>query len=420
MRASLLALAGILPLGLSTPAPQSTWIPPIEFEPGDWWNANSFACPLWAGPLPQSAQDLAGSSCSKIWAKTFTGGAITVFRYQLFGPFVEEPRYTEILNGVDAAIAKGLTHMGILAGPLKINIGVVWGTLEGLVNVDDDSTHAKTPCNIMFNFPPGYRKIPTLAIQKEIIRGMYLCVEQFHKPTMTTWTDANEWWRGGIARYFDGLAYPATAAILNRGLYPEEYQHGIPFYQNKDATALFWHFVQGHEGWKPMDVHGWMKGHPNKVTDAEERTSLSTDRKITPAVFHRFILACKDKTIKYPSGAAIVPALPIPPENEYSVVNIASVGTEWTKKIAISAWKGKTHVFPIKAGQKMRVSMVDPKPGVEWSIRKVGTTAWLSGARTRTVDIAASAGSDTKWVIAVSSTRDDAGSGLTDIKFKRI
>lgn len=425
MRYGLFTLSALLGLTCSSPAPvadpdpQATWFPPVEINPGDLWNANNFFCPLWGGTLPQSAQDLAGSRCSKLWAKTFTGGAITVFRYQVWGPYIEEKRYNEIINGVDAAIKKGLGVFGTFAGPLTINIGFVWGTLGDMVKVDDDNSGTKSPCYIMFNFPPEYRKVPLVAIQKDIIHGMYRCVEQFHRPTITTYTNANEWWRRGIARYMDGLSYPANADILTRGHYPEEFHHGIPFYQNKDATALFFHFAQGHAGWRPSDVHHWMKVHPNKVTDAEERAQLSRDGKITPALYHRFILACKDKTIKYPNGAVIQPKQFVP-ENTYTVVNIASVGKEYSKKIAISAWKGKTHVFPIKAGHKVRVSLKDPPAGIEWSIRKVGTTTWNQGARGRTVDIAAAAGSDTQWVIAVSSTRDDAGSGLTDVKMVRL
>lgn len=398
------------------PEPQGDW--PIEVDPGDWWANNAFSCPLWKGSLPASAQDLAGTTCNKAWSRTFTSGSITTFRYQLWGAFMQDPRYTEIVNGLDDAIQKGLSSFGTLAGPLTINIGIVYGVLGDIVQVDDDNAGTKNPCYIIFDFPPSNQNYPLLAIQKHIIHGMYRCVEQFHRPNVNAWTDGNKWWRRGIARYFDGLSYPATAAMLNRGLYPEEYQHGIPFYQNQDAASLFFHFADALGGWSPTDVNNYMKGHANKVTYEEERTSLSTDSKITSSLFHRFILACKDKTIKYPNGQTIIPHLPGPPENSYSVVNINAVGNEYTKTIAISAWKGKLHVFPIRAGQKARVTL-DVEPGIEWSIRKVGTASWNSGARTRSVDIAATTGADTKFEIAVSSTRDDAGSGLSKVKMVR-
>ena len=371
-------LLGLLTLAFSSatpfPEPQGSWVPPIEFDPGDWWARNSFTCPLWKGSLPASAQDLAGSTCSNIWIKTFTSGSIKARRYQVWGPFINEPRYNEIINGVDAAIQKGLSIFGTFAGPLNINIGVVWGVIGDIVQVDDDNSGTKDPCYILFDFPPSTQNYPLLAIQEDIVHGMYRCVEQFHRPTVNAWTNGNEWWRRGTARYFDGLAYQATAAILNRGLYPEEYQHGIPFYQNSDAASLFFHFADGLGGWSPTDVNSYMKGHANKATYDQERTSLSTDSKITSSLFHRFILACKDKTIKYPNGQKIIASLPGPPENAYSVVNINSVGREYTKTIAISAWKGKIHVFPIRAGQKVRVSL-DVQTGIEWSIRKIGTAA---------------------------------------------
>ncbi|KAH6876401.1 hypothetical protein B0T10DRAFT_566943 [Thelonectria olida] len=402
---------------LSSPAPApAPSLPVFEFDPAKR-ASQAFKCPLWKGPLPDSAQDLAGSTCSNTLTRTFTHGSITTRLYQVPGSWQQNERYSEIVNGVADGIKKGLPKFGTLAGPLTINIGFVSGVLGDLVQVDDDNSGTKNPCYIIIDFPPSWVKYPLVAIQKDVIKGMYQCVEQFHRPTVTTWTDGNEWWRRGIARYFDGLSYPATSAILNRGLYPEEYQHGIPFYQNSDATALFFHFADGLAGWTPTDVHNWMKTHANKATYDQERTSLSTDTKITSSLFHRFILACKDKTIKYPNGQKITYTLSGPPERVYSVVNLSRTGSEYSKTVAISAWKGATHVFPIKAGQTMRLSM-EVKAGIEWSIRKVGTTAWKSGDRTRSVTISA-AGSDTKYEIAVSSTRDDAGSGLSKVKMTR-
>lgn len=414
--AHLLALSTFITHVLSSPAP-APLLPGFEWDPAKWWASQAFQCPLWQGPLPDSAQDLAGSTCSNVWTRTFSHGSTTARLYQVPGAWQKDERYSEIVNGVADAIKKGLPTFGSLAGPLTINIGFVSGVLGDIVQVDDDNSGTKSPCYIIIDFPPSWQKYPLVAIQKDVIKGMYQCVEQFHRPTVTAWTDGNEWWRRGIARYFDGLSYPASSSILTRGLYPEEYQHGITLYQNSDAASLFFHFVDGLAGWTPTDVNNWMKTHANKATYDQERASLSTDAKITPSLFHRFILACKDKNIKYPNGQKIVPALPGPPENVYSVVNLAAVGGTYSKTVAISAWKGKTHVFPIKAGQTMRVTM-EVEAGIEWSIRKVGTTTWRSGARTRSETVVA-AGSDTKYEIAVSSTRNDAGSGLSKVKITR-
>ncbi|KAK7428435.1 hypothetical protein QQZ08_005054 [Neonectria magnoliae] len=416
----LFILAILAPGVVPAPAPDlsADFIPDIDFDPGEWLASQAFTCPLWKGTLPPSARDLAGSTCSSAWTKTFTKGSITARLYQVPGAYQQEPRYGEIVNGAADAIKKGLGVFGTLAGPLTINIGFVSGVLGDVVQVDDDNAGTKNPCYIILDFPPGHQNYPLLAIQKHLIKGMYQCVEQFHRPNVVTWTNGNEWWRRGVARYFDGLAYPATSAIMNRGHYPEEYQHGIPFYQNKEATALFFHFADGLAGWTPTDVHNWMKAHPNKANYDQERTSLSTDTKITPRLFHRFILACKDKTIKYRNGQKIASTLGGPPQRAYSVVNVAQVGGKYSKTIVISAWKGATHLFPVKAGKTMRVSM-EVEPGIEWSIRKVGTTAWNTGDRGRKVTIVASSGADTKYEIAVSSTRDDAGSGLSKVKMTR-
>lgn len=205
---------------------------------------------------------------------------------------------------------------------------------------------------------------------------------------------------------------------MNRGLYPEEYSHGIPLYQNDEAAALFFHFVDGLGGWSPKHVNDWMKGHPNKATYDLERKSLSVDTKITSSLWHRFILACKDQTIKYPNGQKIPLRLGGPPERTHSLVNVAKVGGTYSKTVTGHAWKGAINIFSIKAGQKMRVTF-EADPGIEWSIRKVGTTAWNTGARTRTVNIAAAAGATTKFELAVSSTRDDAGSGLSKVRMTR-
>ncbi|KAF5010773.1 hypothetical protein FDECE_3070 [Fusarium decemcellulare] len=405
----------------ANPAPKPAdppLLPGFEVDWSKWWTRQLFSCPVWKGPLPDSAQDLAGSVCSNAWTRTFTKGSITARLYQVPGAWQKEPRYSEIVNGVADAIKKGLDVFESLAGPLKIHIGFVSGVLGDIVQIDDDNAGTKDPCYIIIDFPPGTSRYPLLAIQKDVIRNMYQCVEQFHRPNVVLWTEGNEWWRLGVARYFDGLVFPTTTAAMNRGLYPEEYQHGIPLYQNDEAAALFFHFVDGLAGWSPTDVHNWMKAHPNKATYELERRSLSTDSKITSSIFHRFILACKDKTIKYPNGQKIAYTLGGPPERTHSRASIARVGGEYSKTIAVSAWKGSTNVFPIKAGHKVRVRL-EAEPGIEWSIRRVGTTTWNTGARSRTVDIAAAAGADTKFEIAVSSTRDDAGSGLSKVKMTR-
>lgn len=416
----LFSLAALAVHVLSAPAPEpaNPVLPGFEFDPGNWWAKQAFSCPLWKGPLPDSAQDLAGSTCSNIWTKTFTQGSITARLYQVPGQWQKSPRYSEIVNGAGDAIKKGLSTFGTLAGPLTINIGFVSGVLGDIVQVDDDNSGTKSPCYIILDFPPSHQNYPLVAIQKDVIKGMYQCVEQFHRPNVVAWTDGNKWWRRAVARYFDGLSYPASTGIMTRGLYPEEYQHGIPLYQNSDAAALFFHFADGLAGWSPKDVHNWMKTHPNKADYDQERKSLSTDAKITSSLFHRFILACKDKTIKYPNGQKIASTLGGPPERVHSVVSIGQVGGDYSKTVAISAWKGSTQVFPIKAGQRMRLTM-EVEPGIEWSIRRFGTTAWASGDRGRSVTVAAPASADTKYEIAVSSTRDDAGSGLSKVKMTR-
>lgn len=396
---------------------------PVEaaVEVPNWWTKPQFDCPLWKGTLPNGYQDLVGTKCGNAQTKTYTGGFITARLYQIPGAWQRAPRYTEIVNGAGDAIKKGLATFGSLAnpGPLAINIGIAWGGIGELVKVDDNNSGQKSPCYILIDFPADWNDVPLVAIQKDIIGRMYQCVEQYHRPTVTTWTEANKWWRRGIARYFDGLSYPARAGdFLTEGLYPEEYHYGITLYQNSDAASLFFHFADQLGSWSPTDVHNWMKVHPNKADYDDERVSLSADSRITPFLWHRFILASIDGTIKYPSGQKITNTQGgVPSRDQSGTVDLA-VGGTFSRSVSISSFKGGINVFTVKAGQTLRLS-IETEPGVEWSVRKVGTTAWNSGARTRTVDLVVGGQGTVKYHIAISSTKKEAGGYLAKVGMKR-
>ncbi|KAK4160546.1 hypothetical protein QBC43DRAFT_292768 [Cladorrhinum sp. PSN259] len=396
---------------------------PVEatVEVPNWWTTNSFSCPLWKGTLPVGYQDLVGSRCYNNVTKTYTGGSTTARLYQIPGAWQKEPRYAEIVNGAGAAITKGLASFGSLVNsPLAINIGITSGGLGDTVKVDDNNSGQKTPCYILINFPPSWSDAPLQAIQKDIIGRMYQCVEQFHRPTVTTWTDGNKWWRRGIARYFDGLSYPAKSGdFLKEGLYPEEYHYAKPLYQNADAASIFFHFADQLGGWSRGDVHNWMKAHPNKANYDDERASLSTDSKITSSFWHSFILASIDGTIKYPSDQKITNTLGGVPSRDQSQTVDLAVGGSFSKTLTTAPFHGNIHVFTIKKGQTLKVT-VETEVGVEWSIRKLGTTTWNSGARTRTVDLVIGPGQGTvKYQIAFSSTRKEAGGDYPKIWMKR-
>jgi len=408
------ALAALTRPTLSTPVDP----PPLNIDLINWWTKNIFICPLWRGDLPVGFRDLAGSICYNSQTKTYTHGTVTTRLYQIPGAWQQDDRYSEIINGAGSAIQKGLATFGsFVSQPLAINIGFAWGGLGDRVQIDSDNSGVKSPCYILINYPPSWVDIPLQALQKDIIQRMYQCVEQFHKPTVTTLTEANEWWRLGIARYFDGLSYPAKPAFHTYGLYPEEYHYGITLYQNDDAASLFFHFAQ-QQGWTPSDVNTWMKGHANKATYDQERTILSADTKITSGLWHKFILASIDGTIKYPNGQKITNTQGGPPKRTHSAVVDLTVGQNWSKTVSVSSFKGNTQVITFKAGQTLKVSM-DPIVGVEWSIRKVGTTAWNSGDRARTVNVVVPAGANVKYEIALSSTVASAGSDYPRVLVKR-
>ncbi|KAK4226005.1 hypothetical protein QBC38DRAFT_529622 [Podospora fimiseda] len=400
-------LAGVTLLitpSLSAPAEAAVEVP-------NWWTTPSFSCPLWKGTVPNGYQDLVGSKCYNNVTKTYTGGRTTARLYQIPGAWQRNARYSEIVNGAGDAIKKGLSSFGsLVSSPLAINIGIAWGGLGEIVKVDDDNSGQKTPCYVLINFPPDWNDVPLQVIQKDIIGRMYQCVEQFHRPTVTTWTDGNKWWRRGIARYFDGLSYPAKPGeFLTEGLYPEEYHYGIPLYQNSDAASLFFHFADQLGTWSLTDVHNWMKTHPNKANYDDERASLSIDTKITPFLWHRFILASIDGTIRYPTGLKITNTQGgVPSRTQSGTVDLA-VGGSYSRSVSISSFKGGINVFTVKQGQTLKVT-VETELGVEWSIRKLGTTAWNSGSRTRTVDLVVGSGQGTvKYQIAISSTKEGGG-----------
>ncbi|KAK4184328.1 hypothetical protein QBC35DRAFT_441653 [Podospora australis] len=383
--------------------------------------AQQFSCPLWRGDLPNGYQDLAGKSCSNAATKVFTSGSTTARLYQIPGAWQTSPRYNEIVNGAFDAIKKGLVTFGSFVNtPLTIHVGIAWGGVGETVKVDDKNSGIKTPCYILFNFPADWNTDPITVLQKDLIAAMYQCVEQFHKPTVTTWTDGNKWWRRGIARYFDGLTYRAQPGFINRGRYPEEYQYGVPLWRNAESASLFFHFADQLAGWSVADVHNWMRLHPNKQTYAQERTSLSADTKITPTVWHKFILASIDGTIKYPTGHKIGNTNGgVPSRDQSGVVNIPSVGDDYWKSVSIDSFKGGINVFTIKGGQNLQVS-VETEPGVEWSWRKVGTTAWNTGARTRTVNVAVTGVANVKYQLAISSTSSRAAGYLAKVTMKRV
>ncbi|KAM7183196.1 hypothetical protein V8F20_012710 [Naviculisporaceae sp. PSN 640] len=418
---------------LSSPvlsAPLNITFPLPDFDLVDWWLKNVFICPLWKGPLPNGFQDLAGSICYNSETKTYTRGTVTARLYQVPGAWQEDKRYTEITNGVGAAIQKGLVSISPLiptTSTLTINIGFLWGGLGERVQIDSDNSGQTSPCFIIINYPPEWVDIPLRAIQKDVIQRMYQCVEQFYRPSVTTFTEANEWWRRGIARYFDGLSYPtasgqAAADFLTRGLYPEEYSWGITLYQNDDAAALFFHWADQLGGWSPADVNNWMRGHANKALYDEERTSLAADTKITSMVWHKFVLANIDQTIKYPTNGQKIGNTNggVPKRTHNGVISIASVGGKTSHTVSVDSFKGNIQVFTFKAGQSFSLS-VEKIDGVEWSIRKVGSGVygWNSGDRGRSVSVVVPAGADVKWEIALSSTAKGGGGEYPKVSFTR-
>lgn len=153
-------------------------------------------------------------------------------------------------------------------------------------------------------------------------------------------------------------------------------------------------------------MSNWVKTHANKNSYDEERQALSGDAKIVP-LWHKFNLAFVDNTIKYPGGQQILNRLGGLPGTVYSAVDLAPGGS-YSKTFGVDSFRAQRLVFPIRAGQSMRVS-TELEDGIEWSIRKAGTTTWNSGNRGRSVNIAAAAGSNTNYEIVVSSTSNDAG-----------
>ena len=257
------------------------------------------------------------SSCLLVKSAEFQRGYTHVTLHQTEEPWQQDPRRAQVLSGVTEAIQAGLdlfgSHAGSPSDPLTIiatlSQGYDWDLVKARDKVQIDTyaafdrnspvTEPHPPCHILIRFPstPPSTAYPLTGLQKEVIRRMYQCVIKYHHPTQGLEDYSTPWWSPGIARFFDGLAWPTTPDILSHndaepwGLetdlgfrdYPEEYRPPARIYQKLASTALFWHSVH-NAGWSPERVTEWMKRHPDGYDWHRETEYLARDPEMGAAV----------------------------------------------------------------------------------------------------------------------------------------
>jgi hypothetical protein len=390
-------------------APLDLIDPSILFpDTPDWILRFPMDCPIWKGPLPSGTQE---SKCTPINSKTFTRtNTYMKVNFHLSNEiWQEDPRRAQVLAEIESGINKGLdlfaTHAGTQQKPLLIHITMVLNLFHHDVLVDSDNGQQVSPCYIVTNFPTENSPPPLLKIKKDIVKNMYSCVQQYHHPGLAP-SQGTDWWRLGLARFFDGVAWPATAAMMRFDSYPEEYIGAVPLYQHDEEGALFWHSVH-NSGWSLQRITNWMKGHAVKTTTEAERANMAGDSELT-GVFHNFGKAAVDKSIRYPGGSLNMAAVSYP-DRVYDTVAL-DVGRVYTKSFAQDSWKFNRLEFPFGAGQTLDIWMDEVPAGFEWSYRKKGTQTWTRGVNGQAFRLVTPANAPATYEFVTSRTSPEPAS----------
>ncbi|KAK4442490.1 hypothetical protein QBC34DRAFT_24369 [Podospora aff. communis PSN243] len=293
-------------------------------------NNDTIACPVWNSRLsfashmePHLPFHMRRSECLVSKSKEFSrdGAHTFVTLHQTEEAWQHDARRDSVLAEVEEAINVGLDlfgdHAGSLSRPLHIHATLAlvqtdwWKIdLDVLAQTDtktDNITISANPstCYLAIGFHQPAFNFSLTSYKKEIVNQMYHCVVRYHHPALDFgW----QWWITSIARFFDGLAWPATPDMwtqpfrnIYRG-YPEDYNAWEKLMENDQSSALFWHAVH-NAGWTTREISHWManRTHPlSHLPFTSEHQILARDPRFCDW-FHEFGRKLGDGRIFYPS-----------------------------------------------------------------------------------------------------------------------
>ncbi|KAK0640659.1 hypothetical protein B0T16DRAFT_393081 [Cercophora newfieldiana] len=362
---------------------EPVYIPALPTFPPDWteWPTNA-----------------SRSVCATALNKHFSPSRnphTTVTLHQTNQTWQRDPRKPQILPEIEDAITSGLelfgTHAGTVETPLQIHITITdtnttlpsetqFGhppNQQSYVFIDSEfapyNDGIATPCNLIIVFPPpANTTLPFMQLlKKDIVKNMYHCVQYYHHPTLHVLGGA-DWWFQGIARFFDGVLWPAPAELIHDekrvSQFPEEYRGYLSLdHYNAQACSLIWHWAY-NSGWTLQDITDWMKRHPSKATWWEDEVVvMAADERFT-RLFHSFGRAAVEGNISYPSGARINL---IPPDwghgdgpwdasDQWIARQTLQPGEQrevMNGGIRVDPWQIYRDIIPFAAGQVIEMSM---------------------------------------------------------------
>ena len=402
-------------------------------DPGLPSNA-TIPCPVWRVWPPsqkfKSPRLMGESSCLVAKSVVFEGTFHThVTLHQTEEAWQRDPRRDQVLSEVAGAIQTGLnlfgSHAGSPSNPLTIIATLSQGQhgfadrTRDRVDIDEEAsfdwntpvTQPQPPCYILIHFPYwSSTTFPFTGLKKEVVRRMYQCVIKYHHPRQNI-ESFPPWWSPAIARFFDGLAWPATLDILSNNDgdagpletdlgfrdYPEEYPTHAVIYQKRASASLFWHSVH-NAGWSPEKITEWMKRRPDADDWNEESKYLSTDPQMGP-LFHDFGKRLVDGEIRYPGGERINVTTGLRattlgrrlteaggdgPEDALPLVGQPGVVQKWGVRGLISGWQLRRVNATFVGGQRLNISVSHQVPGFDdmlnWSFKPAGEKdGWRTG-----------------------------------------
>jgi hypothetical protein len=388
-------------------------------------NNYTIACPAWntrltfAPHLEHLPNHMQRSQCLVSKSKEFNreGAHAFVTLHQTEETWQNDTRRDLVLAEVEEAINVGLgffgDHAGTSSRPLHIHATLAlvqtgWWKIDlDVLAQTDTKTDSMTvsanvsTCYLAIGFHQTAFNFSLASYKKEIVNQMYHCVVRYHHPTLSFgW----QWWMASIARFFDGLAWPATADMWTQPFrntyrgYPEDYNAWETLMANRETSALFWHAVH-NAGWTTRDISNWMAqrllpiSHPPFTS---EHQILAQDP-LFCEWFHEFGRRAGDGRIVYPSTGERMDLSRVYEEKLWMLWGFP-IGSEENPLTAPADWvlpKNVGHVdpwvvvhFPVafRGGQQMNATLgyrnlKERNERLRWSYKRIDEEESLAAGR---------------------------------------